>query len=150
MNTAVQEIYQQMILEHNKKPRNFKKLLGKTHWAEGFNPLCGDHYHVYLQIRENKIYGISFEGQGCAISKASSSMMTDFLKGKTLSEAKKNFLEFQKLLKGELNPEKEENGLGKLKVFSGIWKYPSRVKCAVLSWYAMNAALEGSTRVSTE
>ena len=143
------ELYQQTILEHNRHPRNFKKLEGATHVAEGYNPLCGDHLHVYMKIKDNVIEEAAFEGSGCAISKASASMMTTALKGKTLQEAKELFAEFHDLVVGKLKPE-EPNQLGKLAVFSGIWQYPSRVKCASLGWHTMHGALEKKSSVSTE
>ncbi len=152
MTTNVQaDLYQQVILEHNKKPKNFGKLEGATHTAEGFNPLCGDHLWIYLTVDfAGKIEKVGFEGSGCAISKASASMMTVTLTGKTVDEAKTIFTEFHKLLLGELNPDTEPHQLGKLKIFSGIWQYPARVKCAALSWHTMNGALDRSQTVSTE
>ncbi len=151
MNNSRNELYQEVILEHNKKPRNFKKLEGATHFAEGYNPLCGDHLNVYLKVnQQNIIEDISFEGSGCAISKASASMMTTTLKGKTVEEAKELFKQFHKLVVGELKPDQDPNTLGKLSIFSGIWQYPSRVKCAILSWHAMNGALDNEKTVSTE
>ena len=145
------ELYQQVILEHNKKPRNCKKLDNATHSAEGYNPLCGDHLIVYLHInKENIIDDISFEGDGCAISKASSSMMTAALKGKPIDEAKELFGQFHKLITGELNPDKDQHTLGKLAVFSGIWHFPARVKCASLAWHTMNGAIEHKATISTE
>lgn len=145
------ELYQQVILEHNKKPRNFKKLDNPTHVAEGYNPLCGDHLHVYLHVNnDNIVDDLSFEGDGCAISKASASMMTQALKGKTSDEAKKLFEQFHKLITGKLNPEKDENDLGKLGIFSGIWHFPARVKCASLCWHTMKGALENKGTISTE
>ena len=145
------ELYQQVILEHNKNPRNFKKLENPTHTAEGYNPLCGDHLTVYLHVNNDAIIeDISFEGDGCAISKASASMMTTTLKGKSVDEAKTLFWQFHRLITGELNPEEDENTLGKLAVFSGIWHFPARVKCASLSWHTMNGAIEHQKTVSTE
>jgi nitrogen fixation protein NifU and related proteins len=146
------DLYQQVILEHNRKPKNFKELESATHQAEGFNPLCGDHFWVYLEVDEQHlIHKVSFTGSGCAISKASASMMTDMLKGKTVEEAREMFTEFQKLLKGELDPERQDHHLGKLKIFAGIWQYPSRIKCAGLCWHAMAGALRNdTTQVSTE
>lgn len=145
------ELYQQVILEHNKKPRNFKKLDHATHSAEGYNPLCGDHLHIYMQINNNHVIeDISFEGDGCAISKASSSMMTAALKGKAVREAKDLFHQFHRLIIGELDPDKDKHALGKLAVFSGIWHFPARVKCASLAWHTMNGAIEHKDAVSTE
>lgn len=145
------DLYQQVILEHNKKPRNFHKLTAATHEAEGFNPLCGDHLWVYLTVNAAGIIeDAAFEGAGCAISKASASMMTVALKGKTVDEARGLFDQFHKLLIGELNPEADLHELGKLKIFSGIWQYPARVKCAALGWHTMNGALSKLHTVSTE
>ena len=145
------DLYQQMILEHNRKPRNFKELPDASYSAEGFNPLCGDHLWVYVKTDDDgKIEEISFSGTGCAISKASASMMTITLKGKTMEEAEGVFDEFRRLIIGDLEPEKAQ-ALGKLKVFAGICRYPSRVKCAGLAWHTMHGAMaEVSKKVSTE
>ena len=151
MNTDIQELYQQTILEHNRSPRNFKILQPASHHAEGFNPLCGDHWFVYLNVDgAGVIQDVTFQGSGCAISKSSASMMTAALKGKSEDEAKALFEQFHSLLLGKLNPEAPENKLGKLNVFSGIWEYPSRVKCASLSWYTVMNALERKDMASTE
>jgi nitrogen fixation protein NifU and related proteins len=148
---STQELYQQVILDHNRKPRNFKKLEPCSHKAEGFNPLCGDHLWVYLNVNENGVIEeASFEGSGCAISKASASMMTSSIKGKTMAEAQVMFTEFQELLTGKLKPETDAHVLGKLKIFSGIWQFPSRVKCAALAWHAMSSALCAVNSTSTE
>ena len=145
------ELYQQVILEHNKNPRNFKKLDNATHVVEGYNPICGDHLRLYLNINEKGVIEeLTFEGEGCAISKASASMMTEFLKGKSLEEAKILFGQFHHLITGKLDPAKDPNDLGRLTIFSGIWHFPARVKCASLSWHAMNGALEDKTTVTTE
>ena len=145
------ELYQQTILEHNRNPRNFKKLENPTHFAEGYNPLCGDHLFIYMKVSPAGIIDdITFDGSGCAISKASASMMTQSLKGKTLEESKALFGEFHKLIIGELKPDRQPNSLGKLAVFSGIWQYPSRVKCATLGWHTMKGAAEQIRTVSTE
>ena len=146
-----EEIYQQTILEHNRHPRNFKKLEKPTHMTEGYNPLCGDHCSVYMNVNAAGIINeITFDGSGCAISKASASMMTDALKGKTVEEAKVLFDEFHKLVIGEIKPEHQANHLGKLTVFSGVSQYPARVKCASLIWHAMKGALDKAKVVSTE
>lgn len=151
---TTQDLYQQVIIEHHKKPRNFRKIDPATHQAEGFNPLCGDHLWVYLTVSGEGpaavIEDISFEGDGCAISKASASMMTQNLKGKTVEDAKHVFADFHKLVIGQLNPEKDPHVLGRLAIFSGIWKYPARVKCAALAWHTMNGALRKEATVSTE
>ena len=145
------ELYQQTILEHNRNPRNFKKIEGATHAAEGYNPLCGDHLWIYMNVNaQDVIEEVAFEGSGCAISKASASMMTTALKGKTIDEANVLFHEFHNLVIGELKPDTQENHLGKLAVFSGIWQYPSRVKCASLSWHTMHGAIAKTKTVSTE
>ncbi len=147
----LRELYQQVILEHHKKPKNFRKIEGATHSAEGYNPLCGDHLTIYLQVNEEQVIDdIAFDGDGCAISRAAASMMTAALKGKTAGEATTLFEEFHKLVTGDIKPESEETHLGKLKIFSGIWQYPSRVKCATLSWHAMKGALEKKKTISTE
>jgi len=145
------ELYQQTILEHNRNPRNFRKLEGATHVAEGYNPLCGDHLWVFVKVNDAGIIeDAAFEGSGCAISKASASMMTVSIKGKSVDEAKVLFEEFHQLVKGELKPDVTSNHLGKLTVFSGIWQYPARVKCASLGWHTMHGALEKAKTVSTE
>lgn len=150
MNDPKYELYQQVILDHNKSPRNFKQLPDYTHMAEGYNPLCGDHLTVYLKVKDNVIEDLSFVGDGCAISKASASMMTTNLKGKKIDEAKEMFEEFHKLIQGNLNPEKEKNHLGRLSIFSSVWHFPARVKCASLSWHTMKGALENAKSISTE
>lgn len=150
-NNISTDLYQETIIEHNKKPRNFKKLEPHTHFAEGYNPLCGDHLSVYLAVNKDGIIeGISFLGDGCAISKASASMMTQSLKGKKMEEAKALFEQFHKLIKGDLNPQKDPNMLGNLRVFSHIWHFPARVKCASLAWHTMKGALENVGKISTE
>lgn len=149
--TAIDELYQQVILEHNRKPRNFRRIENPTHAAEGFNPICGDHFHIYLVVGDDgSIEDVAFDGKGCAISKASASMMTQALVGKTEADARQLFEQFTALAKGDLNPEADENLLGKLAVFSGIWKFPARVKCAVLAWHAAASALDKVDVVSTE
>lgn len=145
------ELYQQVILEHNRKPRNFKRIEDANHVAEGYNPLCGDHLTIFMNVDESGvIQDISFEGTGCAISKASASMMTVSLKGKKKKDALLLFDEFHNLLLGKLNPDTEQHHLGKLSIFSGVWQYPARVKCASLAWHAMKGALEKVQSVSTE
>ncbi|MCH2208647.1 MAG: SUF system NifU family Fe-S cluster assembly protein [Lentisphaerales bacterium] len=151
MNSEMRELYQQMILSHNKNPKNFRVIEEPSHFAAGHNPLCGDNLDVYLQVDgDNKILDISFQGSGCAISKSAASMMTETLKGKSVEEADELFEQFHKLVTGKLNPEKNSHQLGKLTIFSGIWEYPSRVKCASLSWHTTKAALNNEDVVSTE
>jgi len=148
--SELSELYQQVILDHNKKPRNFHKLENANRRAEGFNPLCGDHLNVYLHLEDDQVKEVSFEGSGCAISKASASMMTQAVKGKTKAEAEALFSEFHRMAMGELDEENEPNHLGKLTIFAGVREFPARVKCATLSWHTMRAALEGQDTVSTE
>jgi len=145
----LRDLYQEVILEHSKQPRNYRVLPSANRQAEGFNPLCGDHYTVYLQVEGEAIRDISFQGTGCAISKASASMMTQSLKGKTRQEAEKVFEKFHKLVTGHNGSESED--LGKLAVFAGVSEFPVRVKCATLGWHAVRAALQGQQEtVSTE
>lgn len=150
MSAELSDLYQQVILDHNKKPRNFKRLETANRSADGHNPLCGDQLTVYLEMDGDMIKDVSFEGSGCAISKAAASMMTQTVKGKTYAEAEALFHEFHRMVKGELDTEVEPNSLGRLKIFAGVRDYPARVKCASLSWHTMHAALENETLVSTE
>lgn len=146
----LRDLYQEVILEHSKAPRNYRELAVANQHAEGYNPLCGDHFTVYLQVEGDAIRDISFQGSGCAISKASASMMTQALKGRSKEEARKLFDRFHKLVTtGEANGDRPE--LGKLAVFSGVSEFPVRVKCATLAWHTLQAALEGKqSTVSTE
>ena len=145
------ELYQQVILDHNRKPRNFRDMDDATHSCHGFNPLCGDDYTIYLRVDdEDIIQDISFNGSGCAISKASSSLMTDFLKGKNVNDSRVIFEEFHKMVLGEFNPDTQEHHLGKLKLFKGVQEFPSRIKCASISWHTMVGALEKNADVTTE
>jgi nitrogen fixation NifU-like protein len=144
------ELYQQVILDHNKNPRNFREMQDADRTAEGNNPLCGDQLKLYVKIENEIITDISFVGSGCAISKASASMMTQAVKGKSREEAEKLFDEFHRMVTGKLNVEVEENNLGKLKVFAGVLEFPARVKCASLSWHTLHAALNNEKSVSTE
>ena len=148
--SELSELYQQVILDHNKKPRNFHKLENANRRADGYNPLCGDQLNVYLHVEGDQVQDVSFEGSGCAISKASASMMTQAVKGKTRAEAETLFKEFHRMATGELDEENEPNHLGKLKIFAGVRDFPARVKCATLSWHTMRAALEGQDTVTTE
>jgi nitrogen fixation protein NifU and related proteins len=147
----LRDLYQDVILEHSKAPRNFRELAGANHRAEGFNPLCGDHFTVYLDLEGEAIRDISFQGSGCAISKASASMMTQSLKGKTKADAAKLFARFHDMVTGQEPAHSEHAELGKLTVFSGVCEFPVRVKCATLAWHTLQAALEGRQEaVSTE
>jgi len=145
----LRDLYQDVILEHSKAPRNYRELPEANHKAEGFNPLCGDHFTLYVSMEGDSINDIGFVGSGCAISKASASMMTQSVKGKTKEEAEKLFQQFHKLVTGQANGNQAE--LGKLAVFSGVSEFPVRVKCATLAWHTLKAALEGKQEaVSTE
>jgi nitrogen fixation protein NifU and related proteins len=148
--SELSELYQQVILDHNKKPRNFRKLDTANHSAEGFNPLCGDHLTVYLDLENDLVKDVGFEGSGCAISKASASMMTQAVKGKSKEEAETLFKEFHSMVTGELDEEIEENSLGNLKIFAGVREFPVRVKCATLPWHTMHAAINKQEQISTE
>jgi nitrogen fixation protein NifU and related proteins len=148
--SELSELYQQVILDHNKKPRNFRKLESASHTAEGFNPLCGDHLMLYLKLDGNTLAEITFEGSGCAISKAAASMMTQALKGKSKQDAEELFQEFHSMVTGQLDEETQQNKLGNLKIFAGVKDFPVRVKCATLPWHTMRAALNNEQSVSTE
>jgi nitrogen fixation protein NifU and related proteins len=148
MFDELQELYQQVILDHSRSPRNFLKLDGANRIAEGHNPLCGDRVTVYLRLEQGVIRDLTFQGEGCAISKASASMMTELLKGKTKEEAEQIFHKFHEMVTSG-TPNLDE--LGKLGVFAGVNKFPARVKCAILAWHAVAATLEGKENViSTE
>ena len=147
----VGQLYQEVILDHYKRPRNFRKLDGASRNAEGYNPLCGDKVTVYVKLEDGVVRDISFQGSGCAISTASASMMTTSLKGKTVAEAEVLFQSFRLLVTGQPDTALDRVELGKLAVFSGISEFPIRVKCATLAWHTMLAALEEkSDTVSTE
>lgn len=148
--SELSELYQQVILDHNKKPRNFRKLETANRQAEGHNPLCGDQLTVYLDLENDAVRDIAFEGSGCAISKAAASMMTQAVKGKTRPEVVRLFDEFHGMVTGELDEENTLNHLGNLKIFAGVREFPVRVKCATLSWHTMQAALNNQELVSTE
>jgi nitrogen fixation NifU-like protein len=148
--SELSELYQQVILDHNKKPRNFHKLEAANRTAEGYNPLCGDQLIVYMQLEDEVVKDISFEGSGCAISKAAASMMTQSVKGKTKEEVETLFNEFHRMVTGRLDEEAMPNHLGRLTIFSGVRDFPARVKCASLSWHTMHAALNGQEITSTE
>lgn len=149
--SEINELYQDTILDHTKKPRNCHVLESANRKVEGYNPLCGDRYTIYLDLEGDKIQDISFQGSGCAISKSSASLMTTAVKGKSKKEARDLFDEFHKMLTREADASLDKNKLGKLKVFEGVSEFPVRVKCATLAWHTLKAALEGDgTTVSTE
>ena len=146
----MRQLYQEVILDHNRKPRNFGSIPGANRHAEGHNPLCGDHIKLTMNVSDNKIETIAFEGEGCAICKASASMMTGAVKGKAVQDAEIMVDEFRGMATGTLDPESQDNHLGKLKVFVGVKDLPSRVKCAILPWHTLHAALHSEQSVSTE
>lgn len=145
----IRELYQQVILDHNRQPKNFRAIDGEHKHADGFNPLCGDRVRVFVQVRDGVIEDVSFTGDGCAISKASASLMTQSLKGKTLDEARAVFEEFHQMVTGTPGEYPPSERLGKLAVFQGVCEYPVHVKCATLAWHALNAALEERTETVT-
>jgi nitrogen fixation protein NifU and related proteins len=149
--SELDELYQEVILDHNRSPRNYRAMENANRKAQGYNPLCGDHVTVYLNLEEGVIKDISFQGSGCAISKASASMMTAELKGKTEAEAKELFDNVHKMLTGESskNGPQGGSGVGKLTILSGVSKFPARVKCASLAWHTVNSALKGGEEVAS-
>src|SRR5918999_5698454 len=142
------DLYQEVILDHNRRPRNFRRIEHASHQAEGFNPLCGDRVSVFLQIDGDRIADVAFEGSGCAISKASASLMTDRLKGCTVVEARDLFERFHRMV--TTPPDQDVEDLGKLSALAGVREFPVRVKCASLAWHTLKAALDQQSRVSTE
>ena len=146
--TDLQDLYQELILDHGRRPRNFRPLEGASRSAEGYNPLCGDKVKIYVRMDDEMVKDISFEGAGCAISTASASIMTETLKGKTRAEAEKLFQTFHDLVTGR-QAQLDAPELGKLAVFSGVSEFPIRVKCATLSWHTLRAALNGAGEVSS-
>lgn len=147
--TELRELYQDVILDHNKRPRNFHPMDDADKKVEGYNPLCGDHYTVYVKMDGDLVADVSFDGAGCAISKASASMMASVVKGKRKDEAEDLFEKFHKLVTGELDPADAIEKLGKLAAFSGVSEFPARVKCASLPWHTLRAALEEKEEIIT-
>jgi len=148
--SELDDLYQDIILNHNKRPRNYRKMPEATHHAEGHNPLCGDEVTVYLHVEGDTISDVSFDGQGCAISKASASLMTMRLKGKTIAEVRELAKEVRAMLAGQDEEPPDLEELGDLAALAGVRKYAVRVKCATLAWHTLEAALEGRASVSTE
>jgi nitrogen fixation NifU-like protein len=142
------DLYQEVILDHNRRPRNFRTIASPSHHAEGYNPLCGDRLNLYVQVNGDTITDVAFEGSGCAISKASASLMTDALKGKTVSEANSLFERFHRVV--TTPPDQPVEDLGKLSVLAGVREFPVRVKCASLAWHTLKAALDREQTTSTE
>ena len=146
--TDLTELYQEVILDHNRRPRNFHALADASHSAEGYNPLCGDRLTLYLKVADGVLTDVAFEGAGCAISKASASMMTDALKGKSIAEAQALFDRFHRMV--TTPPDKPVEDLGKLSALAGVREFPVRVKCASLAWHTLKAAMANEKRTSTE
>ena len=142
------DLYQEVILDHNRRPRNFHALADASHSAEGYNPLCGDRLTLYLKLADGTIEDVAFQGAGCAISKASASMMTDALKGRTLAEANALFDRFHRMV--TTPPDQAVEDMGKLSSLAGVREFPVRVKCASLAWHTLKAAMNNEHRASTE
>jgi nitrogen fixation NifU-like protein len=149
--SSLRDLYQEVILDHNRSPRNFRVMEKPTRSVEGYNPLCGDHYTIYVCLDGDVIRDVSFQGAGCAISKASASVMSSIMKGKTTKEAEELFANFHKLVTKGVGGEDELEELGKMAAFAGVSEFPARVKCASLPWHTLHAALGSSeTKVTTE
>ena len=148
--SELDELYQEIVMDHNRKPRNFRRLDGANHMADGFNPFCGDEVKLFLIIENESVKDVSFQGSGCAISRASVSMMTDAIKGKTVEEAEHLFDLFQGLLTSAEEETIDTSSLGDLEVLAGVSEFPTRVKCATLSWHTLRGAIRGEERISTE
>jgi nitrogen fixation NifU-like protein len=142
------DLYQEVILDHNRRPRNFHVLADASHSAEGYNPLCGDRLMLYLKLADGRIEDVSFQGAGCAISKASASMMTDVLKGRTIAEANALFDRFHRMV--TTPPDQGVEDMGKLSSLAGVREFPIRIKCASLAWHTLKAAMKNEHRISTE
>ena len=146
-----QELYQEIVMDHNRRPRNFGSMTDSTATSEGFNPLCGDQITLFLKVSEDIVEEISFEGVGCAISKSSASMMTEGVKGKSVEEALTVFEAFREMITAKSDGSKDSEILGDLEILKGVAQYPTRIKCATLSWHTLQAALQGTERdISTE
>ena len=146
-----QELYQEIVMDHNRRPRNFGSMTDSTATSEGFNPLCGDQITLFLKVTEDIVEDISFEGVGCAISKSSASMMTEGVKGKSVEEALTVFEAFREMITAKSDGSKDSEILGDLEILKGVAQYPTRIKCATLSWHTLQAALQGTEKdISTE
>jgi len=148
-----QELYQEIVMDHNRRPRNFGSMTDSTATSEGFNPLCGDQITLFLKVSEDIVEDISFEGVGCAISKSSASMMTEGVKGKSVEEALTVFQAFREMITAKSDGSKDSEILGDLEILKGVAQYPTRIKCATLSWHTLQAALQGTESerdISTE
>jgi len=146
----MEELYREIILDHNKRPRNFRKMEECTHHADGHNPLCGDEIEVFVKVEDGRISDISFQGEGCAISKSSASLMTTALKGKTLDEVHKECGIVLSMLTGKTDADVDLDALGDIAALQGVRQFPARIKCATLSWHAIEASLKGAENTSTE
>ena len=142
------ELYQEVILDHNRRPRNFRRIDGASHHAEGHNPLCGDRLTLDVQVDDDRISDVAFEGSGCAISKASASLMTDAVKGQSIGQVEELFARFHRMV--TTPPDQPVEDLGKLSVLAGVREFPVRVKCASLAWHTLKAALDRGKTASTE
>jgi nitrogen fixation NifU-like protein len=148
MSADLNDLYQEVILDHNRRPRNFKEMPEASHSAEGYNPLCGDRLTLYLHLDGGVISDVSFQGSGCAISKASASLMTDALKGRSVAEARALFERFHRMV--TTPPDRPVEDLGKLSALAGVREFPVRVKCASLAWHTLKAAIDREKKASTE
>ena len=146
----LRELYQSLILDHNKRPRNFRRPSGATREAHGHNPLCGDRIDVFAEVEDGVLRDVGFEGSGCAISKASASLMTEAVKGRKLADVERLFEGFHRLVTSDAQGPPDGALLGKLAVFSGVREFPVRVKCATLAWHTLRAALAGAESATTE
>lgn len=146
--SELSDLYQEVILDHNRRPRNFRVIEAPSHHAEGYNPLCGDRLDLFVVVEDDRIADVAFQGSGCAISKASASLMTDALKGRTLTEARDLFERFHRMV--TTPPDAPVEDLGKLSVLAGVREFPIRVKCASLAWHTLKAALDRGDAVTTE
>ena len=148
----VDELYQEVILDHNSRPRNFRELRDANRTGEGYNPLCGDQISLYLKVEEGRIADVGFQARGCAISKSSASMMTETIKGKTVEQAEAIFEAFRNMITEGSKDGCDADLLGDLEILSGVARYPARIKCATLSWHTLRSALNGGApeRASTE
>jgi nitrogen fixation protein NifU and related proteins len=146
--STLNDLYQEVILDHNRRPRNFRRIEGASHHAEGHNPLCGDRLTLDVQVDGGRIADVAFQGSGCAISKASASLMTDAVKGQSLDDVRDMVTRFQRMV--TTPPDQPVEHMGKLSVLAGVREFPVRVKCASLCWHTLKAALDGGAAVSTE
>jgi nitrogen fixation protein NifU and related proteins len=146
----MEELYREIILDHNKRPRNYRHMDCATNHADGHNPLCGDQIEIFVNVKDGKIEDISFQGEGCAISKSSASLMTSALKGKTLEEAHRECGIVLDMLTGKDSSAEKLEELGDIAALQGVKQFPARIKCATLSWHTLEASLKGSEKVSTE